>query len=137
MSDTGKTFYIKNVDKEKLESFIKKGYSKVMKTPDGTLLFVSESRYNEILHDMKNCVGCLSACLFSGWSQKEGLNIKPDPRYFCIQKGLQGIAHTDNVESNWLFAGQIVRRFKLDPFYKNGTFIPTIRQLFERILTGY
>ena len=137
LTSTGKTVYINKADKEKLESFIKKGYSKVMKTPDDTLLFVSENRYKTIMEDMKNCVGCLSACMFSGWAQKEGLVIKPDPRYFCIQKGLQGISHTDDVKNNWLFAGQIVHRFKLDPFYKNGTFIPTVRQLFERILTGY
>ncbi len=137
LSATGKTVYVNNADKEKLKSFIEKGYNKVMKTPDNTLIFVSEPRYKEIINDMKNCVGCLSACMFSGWSQKEGLNIKPDPRYFCIQKGLQGIAHTSDVEHNWLFAGQIVQRFFLDPFYKGGTFIPTIRQLFDRILTGY
>ena len=137
LTSTGKTVYINKVDKEKLESFIQKGFNKVMKTPDNTLLFVSENRYNEIVNDMKNCVGCLSACMFSGWAQKEGMVIKPDPRTFCIQKGLQGIAHTDNVDDNWLFAGQIVHRFKNDPFYKNGTFIPTVRQLFEQILTGY
>ena len=89
------------------------------------------------MQDMKNCVGCLSACMCSGWSQKEGVVIQPDPRSFCIQKGLQGIAHTDDAENNWLFAGQIVHRFKADPFYKNGTFIPTVKQLFEQILTGY
>ena len=137
LTSTGKTVYVNKADKEKLESFMKNGYNRVIKTPDDTLLFISEARYKEIANDMKNCVGCLSACLFSGWAQKEGLVIKPDPRYFCIQKGLQGISHTNDVENNWLFAGQIVHRFKLDPFYKNGTFIPTVKQLFERILTGY
>ena len=132
-----KTVYINQKDKAKLESFIKDGYSNVLKTPSNTLLFVSPNKYTEIMQDMKNCVGCLSACMFSGWSQKEGVVIQPDPRSFCIQKGLQGIAHTDDAENNWLFAGQIVHRFKADPFYKNGTFIPTVKQLFEQILTGY
>ncbi len=132
-----KTVYINQKDKSKLEAFIKDGYSSILKTPSNTLLFVSPNKYSEIMQDMKNCVGCLSACMFSGWSQKEGVVIQPDPRSFCIQKGLQGIAHTDDAENNWLFAGQIVHRFKADPFYKNGTFIPTVKQLFEQILTGY
>lgn len=132
-----KTVYINKNDKEKVENFIKNGFNSILKTPSNTLLFVSNNKYEEIITDMKNCVGCLSACMFSGWDQKGTLNIQPDPRSFCIQKGLQGISHTNDVENNWLFAGQIVQRFKTDPFYKNGTFIPTVKELFERILTGY
>ena len=137
LSLTKKTVYINQKDKAKLEGFMKDGFTSILKTPSNTLLFVTLKQQENIVNDMRNCVGCLSACMFSGWAQKEGLVIQPDPRSFCIQKGLQGIAHTNNVEDNWLFAGQIVKRFKKDPFYKGGTFIPTIKQLFEQILTGY
>lgn len=136
ISSTKKTVYINEKDKSKLEKFIRDGFNTIMKTPSNTLLFVLKNKYDSIIQDMKNCVGCLSACMFSGWSQK-GSVIQPDPRSFCIQRALQGIAHTDDVENNLLFSGQIAYRFKTDPFYKNGTFIPTIRQLFEQILTGY
>ena len=75
--------------------------------------------------------------MFSGWTQRENVVIPTDPRSFCIQKSLQNISHTDDVEGNLLFAGQIVHRFKTDPFYKNGTFIPTVKELIEQIKTGY
>ncbi len=41
----------------------------------------------------------------------------------------------DAVEHNLMFSGHNAYRFASDPFYSNG-FIPTVRQLVERILTG-
>ena len=41
----------------------------------------------------------------------------------------------DAVERNLMFSGHNGFRFARDPFYSNG-FIPTVRQLVERILTG-
>jgi len=58
-----------------------------------------------------------------------------DPRSFCIQKTLQDIAHGAPVEQNLMFAGHAAFRFKSDPFYSNG-FVPTVKQLVDRILTG-
>ena len=132
-----KTVYINQGDKARFESFINDGFNAILKTPSNTLMFVKKDKYSEIMQDMKNCVGCLSACMFSGWSQKEGVVVQPDPRSFCIQKSLQNISHTNCVEGNLLFSGQIVHRFKTDPFYKNGTYIPTIKELVEQIKTGY
>ncbi|MGN0929021.1 MAG: NAD(P)H-dependent flavin oxidoreductase [Alphaproteobacteria bacterium] len=132
-----KTVFINENDKEKFTQFINAGYDYILKTPSNTLLFVSKEKYESIMDDMKNCVGCLSNCMFSGWTQRENVVIQPDPRSFCIQKSLQNISHTDDVEGNLLFAGQIVHRFKTDPFYKNGTFIPTVKELVEQIKTGY
>jgi hypothetical protein len=87
-------------------------------------------------------MGCLSTCRFSNWSQHEpdfSTNKRTDPRSFCIQKTLQAIAHAgDNaeaLENNLMFSGHNAFRFAKDPFYSNG-FIPTVRQLVERILTG-
>ena len=64
---------------------------------------------------------------------------KADPRSFCIQKTLQAVAHESDsaeaLEHNLMFSGHNAFRFASDPFYSNG-FIPTVKQLVERILTG-
>jgi nitronate monooxygenase len=38
-------------------------------------------------------------------------------------------------EDNLMFAGHAAYNFKQDPFYSNG-FVPTVKQLVDRILTG-
>ena len=87
-------------------------------------------------------MGCLSQCRFSNWQQQEpdySTNKRPDPRSFCIQKTLQNIAHESDdaaaLEHNLMFSGHNAFRFARDPFYSNG-FVPTVKQLVERILTG-
>ncbi len=82
-------------------------------------------------------MGCLSACHFSNWAQNEAgtTGKKADPRSFCIQKTLQDIAHGAPPEDNLMFAGHSAHHFSTDPFYSNG-FIPTVKQLVERIQTG-
>ena len=87
-------------------------------------------------------MGCLSQCRFSNWAQQEpehSTGKKADPRSFCIQKTLQDIAHESDepaaLERNLMFSGHNAFRFAKDPFYSNG-FIPTVKQLVERILTG-
>ena len=87
-------------------------------------------------------MGCASLCRFSNWSQHEADHSsgkRADPRSFCIQKTLQSIAHEsdmpDAVQRNLMFSGHNGFRFAQDPFYSNG-FIPTVKQLVERILTG-
>ena len=66
---------------------------------------------------------------------QDGRRIGADPRSFCIQKTLQDIAHGGSVDLNLMFAGHGAYRFASDPFYSN-RFIPTVRQLVDRILTG-
>ena len=58
-----------------------------------------------------------------------------DPRSFCIQKALQNIAHGAPIDENLMFAGHSAYLFGKDPFYSNG-FVPTVKQLVDRILTG-
>ncbi len=118
------------------------GFTEALRTPDSTLIFVTPEKAREILADQAACMGCLSTCRFSNWSQHEpdfSTNKRADPRSFCIQKTLQEIAHAgDNaaaLENNLMFSGHNAFRFAKDPFYSNG-FIPTVRQLVERILTG-
>jgi hypothetical protein len=108
-----------------------------MRTPDSTLIFVTPEKSNDILTDQINCMGCLSACLFSNWSQDESgtTGRKADPRSFCIQKTLQAISHSDEVDNQLMFAGHGAYRFSEDPFYANG-FTPTVKDLVERLQTG-
>jgi hypothetical protein len=81
--------------------------------------------------------GLPEPCAFSSWAdnEKNSTGRLADPRSFCIQKTLQDIAHGGPVENNLMFAGHAAFRFKSDPFYSNG-FVPTVKQLVDRILTG-
>ena len=115
------------------------GHSEAMKTPDDTLVFVTPEKADTIRRDQRECMGCLSACKFSNWSDNPETNYstgrKADPRSFCIQKTLMDIAHGGSTEHNLMFAGHSAYNFATDPFYSNG-FIPTVKQLVDRILTG-
>jgi nitronate monooxygenase len=134
--------YLTHPDLERVIAWEGMGYTEALRTPDSTLVFVTPEKAREILADQANCMGCLSTCRFSNWSQQEpdfSTNKRADPRSFCIQKTLQDIAHAgDNaaaLENNLMFSGHNAFRFAKDPFYSNG-FIPTVKQLVERILTG-
>ena len=104
---------------------------------------MAPQKAEEIHTDQVNCMGCLSQCRFSNWSQEApdyDNGKKADPRSFCIQKTLQDIAHAKPedeaaLDHNLMFAGHNAYRFATDNFYSNG-FIPTVRELFERIMTG-
>src|SRR5208282_5578903 len=133
----GRVVYLTALDKARADAWVAQGYSEALKTPDSTIILVTPEKAREIRTDQINCMGCLSACLFSNWAQNEPYSTgrKADPRSFCIQKTLQHISHGGDVESQLMFAGHNAYRFAQDPFYANG-FIPTVRQLVERILTG-
>jgi NAD(P)H-dependent flavin oxidoreductase YrpB (nitropropane dioxygenase family) len=132
-----KVVYLTKHDLLRARSFINDGYSKALATPDSTLIFVSPERARSIRQDQLDCMGCLSQCKFSNWAanEKGTTGRKADPRSFCIQKTLQDIAHGGDPNNNLMFAGHAAYRFALDPFYANG-FIPTVKQLVERIRTG-
>ena len=133
--------YLTPADLERARSWEAQGFTEALRTPDSTLIFVTPEKSREILADQTGCMGCLSTCRFSNWSQHEADHTtgkRADPRSFCIQKTLQDIAHEDRpnaVERNLMFSGHNAFRFAKDPFYSNG-FIPTVRQLVERIMTG-
>ena len=133
----GRLVYLTPHDKEEAEIWVGQGYTSAMRTPDSTLIFVTPAKENEILTDQINCMGCLSACLFSNWAQNEEgtTGKKADPRSFCIQKTLQEISHSGDVNNQLMFAGHQAYRFAKDPFYANG-FIPTVKQLVERLQMG-
>jgi len=134
----GKPVYLTAGDLALAQNWMQEGLSKAIRTPDSTLIFVTPEKAQQILADQIACMGCLSACAFSNWSQNEAgtTGRKPDPRSFCIQKTLQNISHDGDVEKRLMFAGHDAYRFGSDPYYANG-FIPTVKQLVERLATGF
>ncbi|HEX3535254.1 MAG TPA: nitronate monooxygenase [Stellaceae bacterium] len=133
----GRLVYLTAHDREAAERWVAEGFTEALRTPDSTLIFVTPEKAFEIRTDQINCMGCLSACMFSNWAQNEAATTgkKTDPRSYCIQKTLQAIRHSDDVEFQLMFAGHNAYRFASDPFYANG-YVPTVRDLVERLQTG-
>jgi len=134
----GSPVFLTPGDVARVKAWHSQGFTKTMRTPDSTLIFVTPESAKKIVSDQSSCMGCLSACHFSNWSQNEAgtTGRMPDPRSFCIQKTLQAVSHTDDIDNTLVFSGHNAYRFGEDPFYANG-FIPTVKQLVERIATGY
>ena len=132
-----KCVYLTKHDLKRAQAYIAEGFSKALPTPDSTLIFVTPEKAKEIRQDQLDCMGCLSMCKFSNWAANDRgtTGHKADPRSFCIQKTLQQIGHGEDPDQNLMFAGHAAYRFAEDPFYANG-FIPTVKQLVERICTG-
>ena len=135
--------YLTDRDYGRVMQWEGQGHTEALRTPDSTLVFVTPEKATEIHADQTACMGCLSQCRFSNWSQ-HGPDYtngkKADPRSFCIQKTLQNIIHdtapdAPSIDHELMFSGHNGFRFARDPFYSNG-FIPTVKQLVERILTG-
>jgi len=133
----GRSVYLTSHDRESAQRWVAEGFTEALRTPDSTLIFVTSPKAFEIRTDQINCMGCLSACQFSNWAQTEQgtTGKKADPRSFCIQKTLQQICHSDDIETELMFAGHNAFKFASDPFYANG-YIPTVRELVDRIVTG-
>ena len=129
--------FITPEDKAKVNEWMAQGFDEPMKTPDGTLIFVNKEKAMQIHQDQVDCMGCLSHCKFSNWKDHDDHSTgkKPDPRSFCIQKTLQDIIFGAPVDDQLQFSGHNAYKFKTDPFYKNG-FVPTVKQLVDRIMTG-
>ncbi len=133
----GRLVHVRAEDVERVTGWTGQGFTQAMKTPDHTLIYVAPDQARQIKRDQADCMGCLSFCKFSNWSDKDDNTTgkPPDPRSFCIQKTLQGIAHIGDVNNELMFAGHNAFKFKQDPFYSNG-FVPTVRELVDRIVTG-
>lgn len=133
----GKPVYITAESAGRAEAWTAAGFTRPLRTPDGTLIFVTPERAQKIQAAQVDCMGCLSACNFSNWSQNEAgtTGRLPDPRSFCIQKTLQNISHDGDPDNSLMFAGHNAWRFAQDPFYADG-FVPTVKELVDRIATG-
>ncbi len=132
-----KSWYVSIDGLRHAHEWVDQGYSVAMKTPDNSVIFETPEMAKKIQIDQAECMGCLSHCAFSAWKDHDdfttGYNV--DPRSFCIQKALQGAVHGDPMDENLMFAGHSAYRFGLDPFYSNN-FVPTVKELVDRILTG-
>ncbi len=136
--------FVKAEDLSRIQQWEQQGFVEALRTQDSTLIFVTPDRAREILADQTDCMGCLSECQFSNWSQRGpsySTGHKADPRSFCIQKTLQAVAHASGpdaaqvLDHNLMFGGTNAWRFATDPFYANG-FVPTVQQLVNQIMTG-
>ncbi|MFT8597748.1 NAD(P)H-dependent flavin oxidoreductase [Acetobacter orientalis] len=131
-------------DLARIQAWENAGFTEALRTQDSTLVFVTPDSAREIVADQVACMGCLSECKFSNWSQRGpsySNGHRADPRSFCIQKTLQTVAHANGPEAaevidhNLMFGGTNAWRFATDPFYANG-FVPTVQQLIDRIMSG-
>ena len=129
--------YLSPDDKTRAEAYVAQGFEAPLRTPDDSLIFVTPEKAAEIHTDQTDCMGCLSQCRFSNWAQNEehSNGRKADPRSFCIQKTLLDISHDGDVDQNLVFGGHNAFYFATDPFFSNG-FIPTVKELFDRIASG-
>lgn len=131
------TVYLTEHDATRANNFVSGGEKPIaVRTPDKSIIFLSQEEDAEIKKDRASCVGCLSACAFSGWSQATGhLDRLPDSRSFCITKTLTAIAHGESIDNNLMFSGHAAYRFGTDPMYKEG-YIPTVAELIDALLAG-
>ncbi len=133
----GKNFWVTPTDRDRARAWFSAGFTAALRTPDDTVVFVTDQERDGIRKDQTDCMGCLSHCGFSSWKDHDDHSTGrlADPRSFCIQKTLQDIAHGGPIDENLMFAGHAAYRFKQDPFYSNN-FTPTVKQLVDRILAG-
>ncbi|WP_347718294.1 nitronate monooxygenase [Sphingomonas sp.] len=115
---TKKNYWVTRGDLQHAREWFGAGYTEALKTPDDTLVFVTPAEMKTIRKDQADCMGCLSQCAFSSWSdnEKNSTGRLADPRSFCIQKTLQDIAHGGPVEENLMFAGHSAFRLKYETF---------------------
>lgn len=133
----GRPVYVSPEDLGRVNAYVREGYDAPMKTPDSTLIFVKEDKSKEIIKDQVDCMGCLSHCRFSNWKDHDDYTTgkKADPRSFCIQKTLQDIVREGDTENNLMFAGHNAYKFADDAYYSDG-FVPTVKQMIDRIMAG-
>lgn len=144
----GREVFLSIEDAARVAAWRAEGFTEGLRTPSETLVFVTPEEGRQILTDQAACMGCLSQCNFSNWSQKPpaySTGQRADPRSFCIQKTLQAVSHippemplaeADRImDHNLMFGGTNAWRFGTDPFYAHGH-IPTVSELVARILSG-
>ncbi len=136
-------YYVSPEDCKKVAGWTAAGFGIPLRTPDDTLIFVSRERALEIREHRNECVGCLASCALSSWCQdpekKYVTGKRPDPRAYCIRKGLVGAIQGDDLDKQLIFTGHNAYMAAEDPLYRdeNGAvFIPTVKQLVECLLTG-
>lgn len=137
------TYRVSPEDKVKIDHWIAQGFCVPMSTPDDTLIFVTKETEREIKSHRNDCVGCISTCKLSTWcedsSKKYSTGKRPDPRVHCIRKGLQAAIAGKDLDNSLIFSGHNAYKAASDAFYHSehgGVYIPTVKQLIERLTTG-
>ena len=143
LAAANKRYFVSRDDKVRIAAWIAEGFDMPLPTPDDTLIFVTFEKAREIKRLETECAGCLASCSLSTWSQDPEKNHstgkRADPRVYCIQKGLVGAIQGGNLDEKLIFAGHNAYKAGDDPFYRNekgDVFIPTVKQLIERLMTG-
>ncbi|VAW10383.1 Dioxygenases related to 2-nitropropane dioxygenase [hydrothermal vent metagenome] len=136
-------YFVSPKDKAKIDAWRGDGFKNALRTPDETLIFVTGETLREIKLTKAECVGCLSTCKLATWSENPEIKFTtgklPDPRVHCIRKGLLGAIQGDDLDNQLIFAGHNAYKAGKDPFYRDktgGIFIPTVKQLVERLMIG-
>src|SRR3984885_12630414 len=63
----GRSVYLTPHDRESATRWVTEGFTEALRTPDSTLIFVTQPQAFAIRTDQINCMGCLSTCQFSNW----------------------------------------------------------------------
>lgn len=136
-------YYVSAEDSLRADAWRAAGFGVPLRTPDDTLIFVSRDRAREIREHRNDCTGCLASCALSSWCQdpekKFVTGRRPDPRAYCIRKGLVGAIAGDDLDKQLIFTGHNAYLAADDPLYKgeNGAvYIPTVKQLIECLMRG-
>ncbi|VAV89888.1 Dioxygenases related to 2-nitropropane dioxygenase [hydrothermal vent metagenome] len=138
-----KGYFVSQKDKVKVDAWHSDGFDVALRTPDHTLIFITKQKSREIKRLKVECVGCLATCKLTTWSENPDKKFTtgrlPDPRVHCIREGLLGAIQGDDLDKHLIFAGHNAYKAGEDPFYRDETgnvFIPTVKQLVERLMIG-
>src|SRR3546814_8756059 len=86
----GKNFWVTRGDLLRAREWVGQGFTSALKTPDNTLVFVTEEEKAEIRKDQTDCMGCLSQCAFSSRSEEHTSELQSLLRssyaVFCLKK---------------------------------------------------
>jgi NAD(P)H-dependent flavin oxidoreductase YrpB (nitropropane dioxygenase family) len=136
---SAKSSFIESSNLDKVKQWFNNGFTKFVKTPDSTFLFLKPEKAKQIRDDQKNCKGCLAMCGFSSWLERSENNYTTgeiaDPRSYCIQKTLQNVILDNDIENQLMFAGSNAFEFSNDPLFNKAEF-PSIKELIQQILLG-
>ena len=75
-------------DRAKVGAWVGEGHGQPMRTPEGTMVFVTPEDARRIRRDQADCMGCLSHCQFSSWRDTgdHTTHHTPDPRSFASKR---------------------------------------------------
>ncbi len=130
--------YVCREDLQKANEFIAQGFTKIVRTPDETVVFLTKENAKKVRLTQSQCIGCISQCAFSNWTtrnEERSTGRLPDPRSYCIQKNLIEVAHGGDVQKHLAFSGHHGWRFAQDPLFQDGK-EPSIKELVETIMQG-